>query len=93
MEMRDITKVCQEGEKKIKEENCVEDPSNAKAEGNTIPENNDNTLYYITEYRVEKAHFDSTSATTKDEVEAGLLNLLAAIVNKNSQLMRGKNKL
>ena len=92
--MGDTIKVRLAEDKRIEEENCVDDPSNAKADNpsnakanvNTIPINNDDTLYYITKSRVRKAHFDSTGAITKDEIEAGMLDLPAAIANKNSQL-------
>ena len=90
MGVQDIVKVRLVEEKTTEEENYVDDPSNAKVNINTIPENNDDALYYIIKSRVGKAHFDSTRAITKDEVEAGLLDLLAAIDNQDSQLTREK---
>ena len=66
-EMRDTIKVRLAEEKAEREENCADDSSldnfsNAKANNNIIPENNDDTLYYITKSRVGRSKFDSTGS-------------------------------
>ena len=66
--MQDTIKV-RLADEKTERENCVDDSSlpnsNAKTNNNTIPENNDDTLYYITKSRVGRAKFDSTGVQSQ----------------------------